>query len=88
MSTESNSGVPERAGGDNSQPIIRTSKWGWMLAAFVAGILGKAYGIPAGVVMLAVFFFLQAKAGPVNAIVVASGLGVAAGLGVSALLGN
>lgn len=88
MSTESNSGVPEQAETANSQPVMRTSKWGWMLAAFVAGVLGKAYGIVAGVVMLAAFFFLQAKAGPINATVAASVLGVGVGVGIKALLGS
>lgn len=71
-----------------SKPAMRTNQLGWMLAAFVAGFLGKAYGVTGGLVMLAVFFFLQKKTGPINAIVAAAVVGIAAGLGVQALLGS
>ncbi|QQD21008.1 hypothetical protein [Venatoribacter cucullus] len=90
MSADNNAGLPEQETNNNAdaRPVLRTTQWGWMLGAFVAGLLGKAVHISGGVVTFAVFYFLQSRVGPVNAIVSGAIAGVASGLGIAALLGQ
>lgn len=90
MSADNNAGLPEQETNNNSdaRPVLRTTQWGWMLGAFVAGLLAKAVHISGGVVTFVVFYFLQSRVGPVNAIVAGAVAGVASGLGIAALLGQ